>query len=1005
MKRFTFSIAALAALTVLFASGCGYFNTFYNAQKQFADAERDTRAQEKQARQQQEQSHQQQSSQSSQHPNTPAPGAPPAGAQGAAADKYRKVIETSSRMLEDYPKSRWADDALFIMGVSYFRLGDMPRAERKFTELLTLFPNSDYVPRATAWKARSLAQQKKKDDAIQLLQTGLPLMKPGPVKAGALYLMGTLLFEQERYSDAADYFKKSADMRQPKADRITALYNYALAKFNQNIFGEARNAFAEVARETRDIPQAYDAWIRCSQCEVALHDNTEAEAILQRLTTGERFMDYADDVPLELAKLAVETGRVDDGIRLYQDFIVQHTNGDRRGLAFYRLALVQRDQKADLQAAKALLDSSGKAGASHDIADSARAAMDQISKGLITMEKIKALQNDIRTIQARLDTMGVPRLAITESALLAYEDSLRIREAARKPAKPKAPEAPAVASGDSTQLAAVTPATPDTTAHAPAANRDSSAHAPKLAAHVTHKDSVKSAEKVVVAAKKAEIPSHATALAKRTLSLLDSNQTWDAARIAFRAMSPEDRLGLRTLTHAIATRDSSLGEGNGDHAHRVQLAINRAYGVGTAKVPVISDTTGAKRPEGQPAIPPKVREQTRQDSSKTLKVAGSGESHPPATAPKEAKADTLNRPRTSYREPDRGDRYGLRGYRSTPESPGQSPPDSGGKGSAGISTPPFPPPSPGQDAPRPPIAVHPMPHDTLAKPVLPADTVHADTTGRSVLQTDSTKRDTASAAPASTNVDQMRTQLLAKHRELQLAYLHAAEFYEFNLGEPDSALSYYQMAAASPVNADVFWRANLYLGGVFSANKDTTVSDTARVDSLSEEAARYYRIVLNADSVPADAANAMRAALKLPLVEAPVPAQVTALRDAEKAQFMDSVSVDSVLGLYSRVIAMDSTSKEGKRALFAKASLLELRAHHFDQARIVYEKLLSLNPDTAMARIARAKLAPPDSNSIFNLSDAELAGKHEAVEALRESKQDDNGWPPTEESLRGRHFR
>jgi hypothetical protein len=54
----------------------------------------------------------------------------------------------------------------------------------------------------------------------------------------------------------------------------------------------------------------------------------------------------------------------------------------------------------------------------------------------------------------------------------------------------------------------------------------------------------------------------------------------------------------------------------------------------------------------------------------------------------------------------------------------------------------------------------------------------------------------------------------------------------------------------------------------------------------------------------------------------------------------------------------------------------------------------------------RAKLAPPDSSSLFFESDEQLFGQSTAtVEALLQPAETEKGWPPPEESLRGRRFR
>ncbi len=142
-------VGAVASL-----SGCAYYNTFYNVERKFTDAERERRQADRQTAQQS-------AAGTATQPATTPPGGTPARAQTAGADKYRKVIETSSKLLEYYPKSRWVDDALLVMGVSYYRLGDLPRAERKFTELMTLFPKSKHVTEAVIWKAQTLADQKK----------------------------------------------------------------------------------------------------------------------------------------------------------------------------------------------------------------------------------------------------------------------------------------------------------------------------------------------------------------------------------------------------------------------------------------------------------------------------------------------------------------------------------------------------------------------------------------------------------------------------------------------------------------------------------------------------------------------------------------------------------------------------------------------------------------------------------------------------------------------------
>jgi len=729
MKRSIILVLLTAvALGAALCGGCAYYNTFYNAKQKFAEAERETQ------RNQQQQT---------------AAGTAQGAAQGTQQprpvpmDKYRKVIETSAKLLEMYPNSKWVDDALLLMGISYYRLNDLARAERKFTELMTLFPNSPDVPAAVIWKARTLADMKNPEGAVQLLNEGLPKIKAGPQKAEALYQLARLHLELEQWPEAVERFKACLREKQSRSQRIITLHEAGQAEFHVADYAAARAAFSEVAGVSRDPSQAYEAFVYWSRCEAALGNTHEAEAILLRVRSMERFIDFTDQTDLELAGLAVREERIDDAIAMYEQFIAHSENGQPRGLAFYRLANIYRERRVNLTLSKALLDSATRTGAAKDIADSARSSLDQISKGLLALNRISELLDQLQALE---------------------------RGGAESP-QPAPPE-----SGE--------------------------------------------------------------------------------------IVAPKDSMVLPRL-------DSSLTAATDSAAELLR-------------------------------VPPEIAA----DTSRRL-------------SPAELATDSI-----------------LRSLRRQADE------------------------------------------KKLADSVAGAAPVYAKTAPTG-----------GSTAPGD---------LTSLCRDLQSAYLRIAEFYEFDLADHDSALYYYRLAAADPVNAQVFWKANLLLASRFAASGD----------SLTAEAEQRYRAVIGADSVPIPAANRARAALHMPLIEVPVSPQLAALRAAEIAQFADSLSPDSVLKLYSAVIAMDSTTPEARTALFAKAFVYEDTLRQPDSARAIYRELLRTCADSSVADMLRAKLAPPDSSSPFFESNEALFGQStETVETLLQPAQQEAGWPPPEESLRGRRFR
>lgn len=100
MRRWPFAITCFLAIG---AAGCGYFNSLYNANRQFADAER----------------------------------AAARGDATSAQQGYVGAIEKAAKSYRKYPNGRWSDDALHLIARARFELGEYNAGRAAATELLT----------------------------------------------------------------------------------------------------------------------------------------------------------------------------------------------------------------------------------------------------------------------------------------------------------------------------------------------------------------------------------------------------------------------------------------------------------------------------------------------------------------------------------------------------------------------------------------------------------------------------------------------------------------------------------------------------------------------------------------------------------------------------------------------------------------------------------------------------------------------------------------------------
>jgi tetratricopeptide (TPR) repeat protein len=132
-------------VVLLLATGCVYFNTFYNAQRIFGQAEKARRKELAEAALRQ--------AEDTVPLSTP------------TRQLYESVAKKASRVLEKYPQNDRVDDALFMLGRSFYWQQDYLSAVRSFSELEAGFPKSEFVGRARYWRALSLEGQGQYDAA------------------------------------------------------------------------------------------------------------------------------------------------------------------------------------------------------------------------------------------------------------------------------------------------------------------------------------------------------------------------------------------------------------------------------------------------------------------------------------------------------------------------------------------------------------------------------------------------------------------------------------------------------------------------------------------------------------------------------------------------------------------------------------------------------------------------------------------------------------------------
>ena len=128
------------ASLLLIVSGCSvwdnfttYFNLYYNTATLFEDAENDILSQKRDLFSNE-----------------------PLIVSGNAKASLVKVIEKSSKLLQFYSNSSYVDEALTMLGKSFYYQSNYQKSKREFEELLATNPDDEIVTEANLWIAKCL---------------------------------------------------------------------------------------------------------------------------------------------------------------------------------------------------------------------------------------------------------------------------------------------------------------------------------------------------------------------------------------------------------------------------------------------------------------------------------------------------------------------------------------------------------------------------------------------------------------------------------------------------------------------------------------------------------------------------------------------------------------------------------------------------------------------------------------------------------------------------------
>lgn len=282
----------------------------------------------------------------------------------AADEDFQSAISKGARILRKFPDSKWADNALLLIGKSYYYRMEFHPALEKFEELYRLTGSDQMRHEAIIWKGITLLDLSSYEEGASYLSrerlesdnnwTPEALARAQIAEAEHHAFLGNNGVAADLLSSAIGDLSD-----QQMIGRSYFLYGQMLEE--EQRYGEAYYAYSQVSENFPGFEYVY--WAGLKQAEVARKEGNYELALsqLKKLRKDDRYFDRRDELSFQIAVTLEESGDTTAARDIYLDILSSGASSTQtqslHSSLYYRLGKIYSDYFEQYDLAEAYFDS------------------------------------------------------------------------------------------------------------------------------------------------------------------------------------------------------------------------------------------------------------------------------------------------------------------------------------------------------------------------------------------------------------------------------------------------------------------------------------------------------------------------------------------------------------------------------------------------------------------------------------------------------------------------
>ena len=373
-KQQIYPIARLILTISLFIfSSCAYFNTFYNAQLYFENAEK-------------------------QRLEKAGESIPP-----AAIDSYGKVIKKSQHVIDKYPDSKYVQEARLLIGKARFHRKEYRIAETLFNQYTEIYSNE--VEEAEFWQALCKWKLGKPQPALDVLKSMLVASTDNDFISKIHLAIAEIYLDTDEPGKALEHLVLAAETNKNRDERGQIYFRIADLAYSAENYEQALKANEEVVKNTTSKKRKEEANLQIVRIHRLLGKWDKVKSLIKSMLLDDIYRSIHGDLELELVKLYQMDNQIEEAITRIESIKEDYKNSKTSAEAYFIHGEISLFDQWDLVNAEKYFGQVSREFRQSMFTSTANLRAKEITEYQTSLTEISSLEENSALIRAALDTL------------------------------------------------------------------------------------------------------------------------------------------------------------------------------------------------------------------------------------------------------------------------------------------------------------------------------------------------------------------------------------------------------------------------------------------------------------------------------------------------------------------------------------------------------------------------------------------------------------------------